>query len=125
MIKVIVFVKRHPSLGVEAFRRHWREVHARLVAETPSVSRHIVRYQQNPRSDADYGREGDEGFDGVAIAWYRSRTEMEALFAEPEYLARIRPDEARLSDVSRNVWIVCEEEHEVVGEAPSQSDRVE
>lgn len=115
MLKVIVFVKRHPSLGVEAFQRHWREVHARLVAETPSVARHIVRYQQNPRSAADYERDGDAGFDGVAIAWYRSREAMAALFAEPEYLERIRPDEERLSDAARNVWIVCEDEHDVIG----------
>lgn len=115
MIKVIVFVKRHPSLSVEAFHRHWREVHARLVADTPSVARYIVRYEQNPRSAEDYAREGDAGFDGVAIAWYRSRAAMEALFAEPEYLARIRPDEERLSDASRNVWIVSEEEHRVLG----------
>jgi uncharacterized protein (TIGR02118 family) len=115
MIKVIVFVKRHPSLDVEAFHRHWREVHARLVAGTPSVARHIVRYEQNPRSAADYERDGDAGFDGVAIAWYRSRAEMEALFAEPDYLELIRPDEERLSDAARNVWIVCEEENLVLG----------
>ncbi|MEZ4331789.1 MAG: EthD domain-containing protein [Myxococcota bacterium] len=115
MIKVIIFVKRHPSLSVEAFHRHWREVHARLVGGTPSVARHIVRYEQNPRSAADYERDGDTGFDGVAIAWYRSRAAMEALFAEPEYLEKIRPDEDRLSDASRNVWIVCEDEHAVIG----------
>ncbi len=115
MLKVIVFVKRHPSLDVEAFHRRWREGHARLVAETPSVARHIVRYEQNPRSAADYARDGDAGFDGVAIAWYRSRAAMEALFAEPEYLERIRPDEEQLSDAARNVWIVCEDEHAVIG----------
>lgn len=113
MIKVIVFVKRNPALTPDAFHRHWRDVHARLVSETPSVARHLVRYEQNPRSVEDYER-GEVDFDGVAIAWYRSREDMEALFAEPEYEARIRPDEARLSDVERNVWIVTEDEHVVV-----------
>jgi len=115
MVKVIVFVKRNPTLTAEEFHRHWREVHARLVAETPSVARHILRYEQNPRSPEDYERT-DDGYDGVAIACYRSRAEMEALFQEPDYLERIRPDEERLSDSARNVWIVCEDEHVVIGD---------
>ena len=115
MVKVIVFVKRNPALSREAFHREWREIHGRLVAETPSVARHILRYEQNPRSPEDYER-GDDTFDGVAIAWYESREEMEALFQEPEYLERIRPDEERLSDAPRNLWIVCEDEHVVIGD---------
>ena len=114
MIKVIVMVKRNPSLTPAEFHRHWREVHARLVADTPSVARHIVRYEQNHRTEDDYAR-GEVDFDGVAIAWYRSRAEMDAVFAEPEYQATIAPDEARLSDPERNVWIVTEEEEVVIG----------
>ena len=38
MIKVIVMVKRNPSLSPAEFHRHWRKVHARLVADTPSVA---------------------------------------------------------------------------------------
>ena len=113
MIKVIVMVKRNPALSPEAFHRHWREVHARLVSETPSVARHIVRYEQNHRTEADYAR-GEVEFDGVAIAWYESQAAMDALFAEPEYLEKIAPDEAYLSDAERNVWIVTEEEEVVV-----------
>ena len=115
MIKVIVFVKRNPELTPEAFHHHWREVHARLVAGTPSVARRIVRYEQNPRTEEDYAR-GEVDFDGVAIAWYRSREDMEAVFSDPAYLETVQPDEARLSDPSRNVWLVTEEEHVVIGQ---------
>ena len=114
MIKVIVMVKRNPSLSSAEFHRHWRKVHARLVADTPSVARHIVRYEQNHRTEDDYAR-SEVDFDGVAIAWYRTREDMEAVFAEPEYQAKVAPDEARLSDVERNVWIVTEEEEIVIG----------
>ena len=114
MIKVIVMVKRNPALTPEAFHRHWREVHARLVADTPSVASRIVRYEQNHRTEDDYAR-GEVDFDGVAIAWYRSREDMDALFADPDYQAIVAPDEARLSDSARNVWIVTEEEEVVIG----------
>ena len=113
MIKVIVMVKRNPALTPEAFHAHWRDVHARLVSETPSVARHIARYEQNHRTPEDYER-GEVDFDGVAIAWYRSREDMDAVFQEPEYLAKIAPDEARLSDMERNVWLVTEEEEVVI-----------
>ena len=116
MVKVIVFIKRNPALSREEFHRHWREVHARLVAETPSVARHILHYEQNPRSADDYAR-GETDYDGVAIACYRSREDMEALFAEPDYLEKIRPDEERLSDAAANVWIVSDDEHVVIGDA--------
>ena len=113
MIKVVVLIRRHPALSPEEFHRHWREHHAPLVAGTPSVARHILRYEQNPRVAEDYAR-GEVDFDGVAIAWYRSRADMDAVFAEPEYLEKIRPDEDYLSDASRNVWIVTEEEYPVI-----------
>jgi uncharacterized protein (TIGR02118 family) len=113
VIKVIVMVKRHPRLTPEAFHRHWREVHARLVSETPSVSRHIIRYEQNHRTAEDYAR-GDVEFDGVAVAWYESREELDAVFEEPEYKAKIAPDEAALSDAENNVWIVTEEEEVII-----------
>ncbi len=113
MIKLICFVKRHPSLTPEAFHHHWRNVHARLILDTPSVARHLLGYQQNPRSLEDYER-GEPPFDGVAIAWYRDAAAMEALFSEPEYLEKIRPDELTLSDLERNQWILCDDAHTVI-----------
>jgi hypothetical protein len=108
MIKVIVMMKRHPDLSVEAFRQRWRE-HAQLLLETPSVLRHLLRYEQNLRTDADYAR-GEVEFDGVMSAWYANRSEMEAVFEEPEYRSKIAPDELTLSDADRNIWLVTEEE---------------
>ena len=108
MVKVIVLLKRHPDLSVEAFRERWR-AHARLLLDTPSVLRHLLRYEQNLRTDADYAR-GDTEFDGVMSAWYASRAEMEAVFEEPEYKSKLAPDEQTLSDADRNVWIVTDEE---------------
>jgi hypothetical protein len=108
MIKVIVMMKRHPDLSVEAFRQRWRE-HAQLLLETPSVLRHLLRYEQNLRTDADYAR-GEVEFDGVMSAWYANRAEMEAVFEEPEYRSKIAPDELTLSDADRNIWLVTEEE---------------
>ena len=114
MLKLICFIKRNAALSPEAFHRHWRDVHAELLRSTPSVSRHLLRYEQNPRALADYAR-GEPDWDGVAIAWYRDQAALDALFGEPEYLAKIAPDERYLSDPSRTQWILCDEERSVIG----------
>jgi hypothetical protein len=119
MLKLICFIRRNAALTPEQFHRHWRDVHAALLRDTPSVSRHLLRYEQNPRALADYergenGERGDSDWDGVAIAWYRDRAAMDALFSEPEYLEKIAPDERYLSDPLRTQFILCEEEREVL-----------
>jgi len=113
MLKLICFIRRNPALSPEQFHRHWRDVHAELLRNTPSVARHLLRYEQNPRAPGDYAR-GEPDCDGVAIAWYRDRAAMEALFSEPEYLQNIAPDERYLSDPARTQWILCDEEREVI-----------
>lgn len=114
MLKLICFIKRNAALSPADFHRHWRDVHAELLRSTPSVSRHLLRYEQNPRALADYER-GEPDWDGVAIAWYRDQASMQALFAEPEYLEKIAPDERYLSDPERTQFILCDEERQIVG----------
>lgn len=113
MLKLICFVRRNPALSPEEFHRHWRDVHARLITDTPEVARHMLRYEQNPRMAADYER-GEPDFDGVAIACYHDRAAMEALFSEPAYLEKIVPDERYLSDPDSNRYIVCDAENVVI-----------
>jgi len=113
MLKLICFVRRNAALSPEEFHRHWRDVHAQLLRNTPSVARHLLGYEQNPRALADYAR-GEADWDGVAIAWYRDQAAMDALFSEPEYLEKIAPDELYLSDAQRTQWILCEEERTVL-----------
>jgi hypothetical protein len=114
LIKLICFIRRNAALSPEEFHRHWRDVHAQLLRTTPSVARHLLRYEQNPRAPEDYAR-GEPDYDGVAIAWYRDRAAMDALFGEPEYLEKIAPDERYLSDPERTRWILCEEERSIIG----------
>lgn len=114
MLKLICFVKRNPALSAEQFHQHWRDVHAPLIRNTPSIARHLLSYQQNPRAAADYAR-GEPDWDGVAIACYADRAAMEALFNEPDYHAHIALDERYLSDPDQTQWILCEEERQVIG----------
>ncbi len=108
MITLICPVKRRHPLTREEFHRHWRDVHARLIAETPALARHLLSYTQHPAADSEYLEGREPEWDGVAIAQYNSRQDMDALFTEPEYHALLRPDEEYLTDPSAVRWILCE-----------------
>jgi hypothetical protein len=112
VIKLICFVKRNPSLSIEEFHDHWRGRHARLIRDTPGVADRIVRYEQNHRCAEDYERGGD--FDGVAIQWFDSMDDFVAMVADPEYQARVAPDERALLDLDGIVWILTGREEVVI-----------
>ena len=122
MIKLICFVKRHPSLSVEEFHDHWRGRHARLIRDTPGVADRVVRYEQNHRCAEDYERGGD--FDGVAIQWFDSMDDFVAMVADPEYQARVAPDERSLLDLDGIVWILTEREEVVVSGPEERNEPV-
>lgn len=103
MIKLVAFLKRKPDMTAEEFSDHWLNRHAPLIAGTPELARHIVRYEQLP-FDA-----GTEGYDGVTIQWMESRASFEAFVAEPAYLELIYPDEGRFLDRDAIVWMVSDE----------------
>jgi uncharacterized protein (TIGR02118 family) len=122
MIKLICFVKRNPGLSVEQFHDRWRAKHAPLIRDTPGVADRIVRYEQNHRTANDYGRGGD--FDGVAIQWFDSMDDFVAMVSNPEYQARVAPDEEALLDRDGLAWILTDEEEVVVAGPERRDDSV-
>jgi hypothetical protein len=116
VIKLICFVKRNPKLSIGEFHRHWRDTHARLIRETPGAADRIIRYEQNHRAPDDYARGGD--FDGVAIQWFRSSDDFVAMVGDPEYQAKVVPDEYALLDRNALVWILTNEEEVVIPGPP-------
>ena len=84
MVKLIALLRRRPGLGPEEFRAHWRDVHGPLIASTPELARHIVRYEQHPRHRPD-ALSGTDGVDGVAVQWFDSIDDFVAFISEPAY----------------------------------------
>jgi uncharacterized protein (TIGR02118 family) len=113
MVKLISMFKRLPGLTPEEFHRHWREVHGPLVASTKSGS-HALRYEQNHRPLADYGRPGTMDFDGVTEQWFASLEDFYASIAEDDY-PLIDADMRSFIDTESLVWIMTEEAEVIVG----------
>ena len=112
MVKLIVAVKRRPDLSPEAFHDHWRTTHAELVRSIDATRRYVRRYTQCHTVATEYA-DGEPAFDGTAELWFDSAADLDAFYSDPEYLARVNPDEARFADMTRTVFFVTEEEQVV------------
>jgi uncharacterized protein (TIGR02118 family) len=108
MIKLVVFLKRKDGMSREEFYDHWENHHAPLIASTPELARHIIRYEQLRRT-TDAAWMGTEDYDGITMQWMESSASFEAFIAEPTYAELIAPDEQRFLDTSALVWMITEE----------------
>lgn len=120
-MRMTVFVKRKEGLDHEAFLEHWRTRHGPLIAGTPSLARHIVRYEQHALADVpDWA--GTPGYDGMAVQWFRTFQSFLDFLAEPAYAELIAPDEERFLDRDAVLWLFTDVEDVAVmidGEVPS------
>jgi hypothetical protein len=88
-VKVFAFIKRRQGMTAGEFHRHWEDHHARFIADTPELARHLRGYRLYHRLAADEGRERasievpDAGFDGVMVQSFDSLAEFQALRDEP------------------------------------------
>jgi hypothetical protein len=108
---MIIACRRHPSLSRSAFFAHLRHEHWPLLQRYPTVLAHLAGYVQNhalePQSIAaratPFGLAPDR--DSVIEAWFDAPVALRRLAETPEYLAHVRPDEARFNDLSANIML--------------------
>ena len=110
-VKVIGLARRNERFAThDEWASYWRDVHSPLAHAIPEVTRHYLRYVHNYVLAAAYGTGGqDPPFDGVGEEWFASVEEYAACLAEPEYVARIAPDDAVFLDLPRSHVLVTTE----------------
>lgn len=80
-VKNIEFVTRRQDLEVQAFQKHWREIHGPLGASIPVV----LRYVQSHTRASLYGPEHPSAWDGMAFTWFEGTGKMRESATTPEY----------------------------------------
>jgi hypothetical protein len=101
MIELICFVKRKEGMDRDAFHEHWLNNHGPLIRNTPELSKYVLRYEQNHRTDRDSERDrGSAGHDGVTIQWFENMQAFIGFCTDPAYHELIAPDEAKFLDRS-------------------------
>ena len=113
MIKLVCFLKRKDGWTHDAFIEHWTTVHGPLITGTPSIARHVARYEQLQPSDA-LPWMNTKGFDGITIMWFDGPSDFEAFLAEPDYAEKIAPDERSFLDLDGLVGMLTEEPSVVI-----------
>ncbi len=112
MVTLIVCIKRKEGMSREDFTRYWRDNHGPLVRSCASFTRYLTGYSQyhlsgDGNAEAEFGVAGT--YDGIARLEFRSAEDMERAFADPDYLANVRPDEPRFIDIAGCLSFVTEE----------------
>lgn len=102
--KGIGFVRRKPGMTVEAFQKHWREVHGPLGAALPALRRYV---QSHTRLSA-YNRGHDPAWDGAAILWFDDSAALRAATTTPEW-NRAKADDANFLAPGPVAFIVTTE----------------
>ena len=118
MIKLVAMVWRNPQLSYPEFLHHWVHHHGPMIRDTPSLARHLVRYEQHDVSMSKLGS-GEPPCDGVTIQWYRSISDFFDFMSEPEYATLVAPDEEYLLDKKTLQWSVVDEPRVII-DGPSE-----
>lgn len=118
MIKLVAMVWRNPQLSYPEFLHHWVHHHGPMIRDTPSLARHLVRYEQHDVSMSRLGS-GEPPCDGVTIQWYRSISDFFDFMSEPEYATLVAPDEEYLLDKKTLQWSVVDEPRVII-DGPSE-----
>lgn len=104
MERVIFCLRRRPDLPPEAFRQHWREIHAPLVVKH-AATLGIKRYIQVHALEAAPVGGRPPGFDGVGEVWVESVEAFRAAAATGQgavAVRELREHDAFLTDLARS-----------------------
>jgi len=86
-VKSVAFLTRKPGLPVEAFQRHWLEVHGPIAAALPGLRRYVQSHTRRSAYDAGHA----PAYDGVVLTWFDSTEAIRGAAAASEY-ARVLAD---------------------------------
>jgi len=109
MIKFTILLKQKSTMTHQEFVAYHREKHAPLFSSLPAVKKHVRRYVQQHTVPLDIPGLPPMKYDGITEIWFDSKEDIGAVFNDPEYLAKIRPDEEQFLDLNGCDFVVSEE----------------
>ena len=104
MVKMTICLRRRPEITPEAFRDHWRDIHAPLIVRH-AATLGIKRYVQVYGIEAAPTGGRPQGFDAIGEVWIESLEAFRAALATPQGAAagrEIGETDTFLTDLSRS-----------------------
>ena len=124
MIKLIVFVSRRADLSAQAFQDYWRTTHGPLVRGAAVTGRTMRGYVQGMTALEAYQDDRPPAYDGTAELYFDSQADADVFFGDPEYLAKIHPDESNFADLDRCAFVATSGPEIVCGPEPAVAQGV-
>lgn len=103
MFKMMILLKKKPTLTDEEFAKYWLETHAPLAKKMPGLRRYVVNVVKRPPS-----REQD--YHGVVELWFDDVGSMKKAFTSPEGAATQKDTEGFTSSLT-TIYI---DEHTII-----------
>lgn len=100
--KILTLPVRLAGMTMDAFSRHWLEVHAGLALSSPGVVDRLAALVSCPADHEPLPGLSPAPFDGIGTILFQSRESMAAEFAGNHYRDVMAPDEPRFTDPARS-----------------------
>ncbi|KAL2629109.1 hypothetical protein R1flu_013795 [Riccia fluitans] len=114
LAKFMGLIIRNPNLTTPEFHSHWSGPHAALFCSKPLPQQKVVIYTQfhsSPEWTKDFAQLGLNvaEYEGIVELWFDTLEDMVAVFASPEHIEAMMPDEAIFVNLEKSgVMIGCE-----------------
>ena len=109
MVKFTILLKRKPSLTNDEFVDHHRNAHAALFMSIAVVKETVRRYVQQHTVPVELPGLPPAKYDGITELWFDDVDALARCFSDPEYMAKVRPDEESFLDLHGCDFIVSSE----------------
>ena len=109
MIKFTILLTRKPGLTHSQFVDHHKTVHAPLFMSVGVVKETVRGYVQQHALPVELPGMPPVKYDGITELWFDDVEALARCFSDPEYLARIRPDEESFLDLQACDFVVSTE----------------
>ena len=113
MIKMTILLWRKPGMTHAEFVSYHRNHHAPLFSSLPEVKQYVRRYVQCHATGDTLPGLPDNYIDGSTELWFDDVAAVAGVFASPNYLATIRPDEEEFLDLHACEFLLGTE-HDVI-----------
>lgn len=117
MLKMTILLRRNQTMSHDEFVKYHRENHAPLFATLPEVKKYVRRYVQCHSSGERLPGLPDNKIDGSTELWFDDAAGIAGVFASPNYLATIRPDEEKFLDLHACEFLVGEESEVILSQS--------
>ena len=108
-IKFTTLLVRNHSMSFGQFTKHHKEKHINLFSSVPIVQSNVRRYVVSHKMIEDDNIFFYKKYDGIVEFWFDNVIDMCAVFINPTYLSKVRPDERRFLELNKCDFVISRE----------------